>query len=188
MTSVWKLFYYSPQNAEELKVIQAVLGFPELKIVKPSDTRLLSHELCVKAICKQLPPLLQTLSQLYESSGDAEAYGIYSLLAMVYQAVISYQISQSPCPLKLVHAEEDSRLQQASFYAQDYTWLSKFNQGEWCQLVYSSWDSHIELRNREWNKKSKVVGTNSTEITSFVSSTVSSTSCYSLPWYIDCKY
>ena len=50
MTSVWKLFYYSLQKAEKLKGIQAVLGFPELKIVKPSDTRWLSHERCVKAI------------------------------------------------------------------------------------------------------------------------------------------
>ena len=47
-----------------MKSIQAVLGFPELKIVKPSDTRWLSHERCVKAICKELPPLLQILSQL----------------------------------------------------------------------------------------------------------------------------
>ena len=39
MTSIWKLFYYSPQKAVALKGIQAVLGFPKLKIVKPSDTR-----------------------------------------------------------------------------------------------------------------------------------------------------
>ena len=72
-----------PQKAEALKGIHAVLGFPKLKIVKTSDTRWLSHERWVKTICKELPPLLQTLSQLYESSGDAEAYGIYSLLASV---------------------------------------------------------------------------------------------------------
>ena len=33
MTSVRKLFYYLPQKAEALKGIQAVLGFPKLKIV-----------------------------------------------------------------------------------------------------------------------------------------------------------
>ena len=43
----------------------------------------LSHEHCVKAICTGLPPLLQTVSLLYESSGDAEVYGIYSHLASV---------------------------------------------------------------------------------------------------------
>ena len=75
MTSIWK-FYYSPSKAEALKSIQAVLCFTELKIVKPSNTRWLSKELCTKAIYKDIPPLLQTLSQSYESSGDAEAYGI----------------------------------------------------------------------------------------------------------------
>ena len=76
ITSVWKLFYYSPKKAEALKGIQAVLGFPQLKIVKPSDTRWLSYERCVEAIFKELPPLLQTLSKLYESSGDAETYSV----------------------------------------------------------------------------------------------------------------
>ena len=83
-----------PLKAEALKGIQAVLGFPELKIVKPSDTRWLSHERCVKAICKELTPLLQTLSQLYESSRDAEAYGIYSLLASVNDVSGSYLLSE----------------------------------------------------------------------------------------------
>ena len=67
MTSIWKFFfYYSPQKAEALKDIQAVIGFPELKIVKPSDTRWLSHEHYIKVICKELPSFMQTLSQLYE--------------------------------------------------------------------------------------------------------------------------
>ena len=84
--------YYCPKKTEALKGIQAALGFPELKIVKPSDTRWLSHERCVKAICKELPPLLQTLSQLYELSGAAKACGVYSFwrVLMMYQAVISY--------------------------------------------------------------------------------------------------
>ena len=83
-----------------MKGIQAVLGFPELKIVKPSDTRWLSHERCVKAICKEQPPLLQTLSQLYDSSGDAEAYGVYSLMASfngVSSSLSPIRSSQCPC-------------------------------------------------------------------------------------------
>ena len=76
-------FYYSPIEAEALNGIQAVLVFSELKIVKPSDTRWLSYERSVKVICKELPPLLQTLSHLYESSEDTEAYGIYSLWTIV---------------------------------------------------------------------------------------------------------
>ncbi len=38
------------QRAESLKEIQKVLDLPELKIVKPSDTRWLAHERCVKAV------------------------------------------------------------------------------------------------------------------------------------------
>ena len=45
---------------EALNSIQAVLGFSELKIVKLSDTRWLSHERCFKVICKEPPPLLQS--------------------------------------------------------------------------------------------------------------------------------
>ena len=55
-----------------------------------------------------VPQLLQTLSQLYESSGDAEAYGVYSHLASFNGVSSSYLLSEVPCSLKLVHAEEDS--------------------------------------------------------------------------------
>ena len=103
MTSVWKLFYYSSQKAEALKGIQAVLGFSELKIMKPNDNSCLSHERCIKVICKELPPLLQTLSQLYESSGDAEAYGIYSLLASVNGVSSSYLLSEVLSDLALLN-------------------------------------------------------------------------------------
>ena len=80
MTSLWKLFYYSPAKAEKLKEVQAILNLPELKIVKPSSTRWLSHERRVKAIRKELPALILTLQQLYEASGDAEAYRVQLLL------------------------------------------------------------------------------------------------------------
>ena len=70
--------------------------------MKPSDTRWLMHEHCVKAICKKLPPLLQTLSQLYESFGYAEAYGIYSLLACVNGVSSSYLLSEVLSALALL--------------------------------------------------------------------------------------
>ena len=56
--------------------------------MKPSDTRWLSHEHCVRAIYRELPSLIVTLQQLYETSGDAEAYGIGALLA-TYTGVAS---------------------------------------------------------------------------------------------------
>ena len=66
------LFYYSPK---ELKLLKKS-NVPELKITKPSDTRWLSHERCVRAIKKELPTIITTLQQLYEVSRDAEAYGL----------------------------------------------------------------------------------------------------------------
>ena len=45
-----------------------------MKVVKPSSTRWLSHGQCLRAIRKDLPALIITLQQLYQMSGDAEAY------------------------------------------------------------------------------------------------------------------
>ena len=81
MQSLWKLFYYSPKKAQALKDVQAVLSLPELKIVKPSDTRWLSHERCIRAIRKELPSLIITLETLYDDTGDAEAYGLAIVLS-----------------------------------------------------------------------------------------------------------
>ena len=88
MGNIWKLFFYSPKKAESLKEVQSVLKLPELKMVKPSDTRWLSHERCVRAIYRELPALIITLQHLYETSGDAEAYGLSTLLA-TYTGVAS---------------------------------------------------------------------------------------------------
>ena len=88
MGNLWKLFYYSPKKAESLKEIQSILKLPELKIVKPSDTRWLSHEGCVRAIFRELLALIITLQQLYETSDDAEAYSLSNLLA-TYTGVVS---------------------------------------------------------------------------------------------------
>ena len=76
MASLWKLFYYSPKKANTLKDVQSVLSLPELKVVKPSTTRWLSHEQCVRAIHKELPALIITLHKLNKDSGDAEACGL----------------------------------------------------------------------------------------------------------------
>lgn len=78
---LWKLIYYSPQKAEKLKAAQSVLNLPELKVIKPSSTRWLSHECCIKAICKELPAIILTLQELYESNGDAKAFGVQSILS-----------------------------------------------------------------------------------------------------------
>ena len=56
MISVWKYFLLFPQRSRIIEGIQAVLGFPELKILKPCDTRLLSHDRCVKGGLTHFPP------------------------------------------------------------------------------------------------------------------------------------
>ena len=81
LLSLWKLFYYSPQKAEKLKEVQSVFNLPELKVIKPSRTRWLSHECCIKAIRKELPAIILTPQELYERNGDAEAFGVQSILS-----------------------------------------------------------------------------------------------------------
>ncbi len=39
LTSLWSFFHHSPKCAQALKEIHNVLNLPELKVVKPSDTR-----------------------------------------------------------------------------------------------------------------------------------------------------
>ena len=78
LLTMWKMFHYSPKKAEELAEIQAALDLPELKIQKPSDTRWLARERCVRAVRKSLPALVATFQEMYDESGDAEAYGLWS--------------------------------------------------------------------------------------------------------------
>ena len=113
ITSIWNLFYYSPQIQMHWRVFRLFLVFP--------------------------------------------SWRLWSQALMCIKQLLPIRSCQCPSSLKLVHAEEDSWLQQASLYAQEYTWPSKFQQGEWCQLVDCSWDSHIELR-KAWNYKPRIIG------------------------------
>ena len=80
LLAIWKTFHYSPKKAENLVEIQAVLNAPELKIHKPRDTRWLARERCVCAVRRSLPALIRTFDDIYEETGDAEAYGLAKLL------------------------------------------------------------------------------------------------------------
>ena len=77
---MWKAFHYSPKKAEKLAEIEAVLKIPELKTLKPSDTRWLAQEQCVCAVRQTLPAIVATFEAIYEESGHAEAYGIAKLM------------------------------------------------------------------------------------------------------------
>ena len=76
LMTLWKFFHYSPKRAESLKGIQKVLDLPELKIVKPSDTRWLAHEHCVKAVKASYSSIVLALENIYETSHEPEALGL----------------------------------------------------------------------------------------------------------------
>ena len=58
-----------------LKEIQRALSLPELKIVKPSNTRWLAHERCVKAV------IILALENIYETSHEPETLGLSKALS-----------------------------------------------------------------------------------------------------------
>ena len=68
LMTLWKFFHYSPERAESLKEIQKVLDLPELKIVKPSDTRWLAHECYVKAVKASYSSIVLALENIHETS------------------------------------------------------------------------------------------------------------------------
>ena len=73
---VWKMFYYSPKKFSALKEMQALFNHPQLKMIKPSDTRWLVHDRSVKAIMCSMRPLIDTLEHIHEDTGEPEALGM----------------------------------------------------------------------------------------------------------------
>ena len=73
-------FHYSPKRAESLKNIQRVLDLPEMKVIKPSDTRWLAHERCVKSVKASYAALVVTLESNYENFHEPETLGLNKLL------------------------------------------------------------------------------------------------------------
>lgn len=66
----------------------------QLKVVKPSSTMWLSNEQCWHAIRKDLPALIVTLQQLYQTLGDAEAYGISLVLSSLSGVASIFPLSE----------------------------------------------------------------------------------------------
>ena len=76
LTALWKFFHYSPKRAVSLKMVQQMLDLPELKIAKPSDTRLLAHERCVEAVKASYGAIVATLNDIHENTHEPEALGL----------------------------------------------------------------------------------------------------------------
>ena len=75
LTTLWKFLfkYYLPKLPLSLKEVQKVLDFPELKIVKSSDTRWLAHEGCVRAVKASYSAITTALDHTYSESHEPEA-------------------------------------------------------------------------------------------------------------------
>ena len=81
LIALWKFFHYSPKRTGNLKEVQSVLDLPELKIVKPSDTRWLAHEKCVKVVKANYAAIVVTLENIYEQTHEPEALGISKIFS-----------------------------------------------------------------------------------------------------------
>ena len=137
---LWKFFHYSPKCAESLKDIQKVLDLPVLKIVKPSDTRCLAHECCVKTIKANYSSIVLALENIYETSHELEALGLskglsnHSIIAAMYlldyilpqEAKLSRALQTKHLNLSLISSLVDATLihlmmlyclQQIGFYS-----------------------------------------------------------------------
>ena len=80
LITLWKFFHYSPKRAEHLISVQQVLDLPELKVTKPSDTRWLAHERCVKAV-KSYVAIVTALESFYEQTHEPEALRLSKALS-----------------------------------------------------------------------------------------------------------
>ena len=73
---VWKMFHYSPETFSALKKMQALVNHPQLKMIKPGNTRWMAHDRSVKAIRCSMRPLIDTFEHIHEDTVEPEALGM----------------------------------------------------------------------------------------------------------------
>ena len=109
---LWKFFHYFPKRAGSLKEIQKVLDLPELRIMKPSETRCLVHELGIKAIKAGYRLIVLALENIYETSHEPENLGLskalssHSTIAAMY--LLDYilpHVTKHSCALQTMHPD-----------------------------------------------------------------------------------
>ena len=116
------------KRAQSLKEVQKVLDFPELKIVKPSDTRCLAHERCVRAVKDSYSAIITALDHIYSESHEPEALGIKralckkSTIAAIY--LLDYVLPQV---VKLSRALQTENLDLYIYDFQSFRCYSSFN-------------------------------------------------------------
>ena len=116
LMALWKYFHYSPkiaeslkavQIAESLKAVQSVLDLPELKIAKPSDTRWLAHERCVKAVKASYAAIVVALDNIHENTREPEALGLSKSLSKHSTVAAMYM-------LDYIHSPTSRKTQQTT--------------------------------------------------------------------------
>ena len=101
---------------------------PELKVIKPSDTRWLAHERCVKVVKENYIAIVITLNNIYEETHQPEALGISkalsskSTVSTVY--LLDYVLPQVAKLSKILQSEKldltvISSLVEATLYSLD---------------------------------------------------------------------
>ena len=92
-------------------MVQRVLDLPELKIVKPSDTRWLAHERCVKAVKASYSAIVNALNNIYEQTHEPEALGISRALCKPSTVAAMYLLDYAlPQVAKLSRALQAERI------------------------------------------------------------------------------
>ena len=117
LMTLWKFFHYSPKRAESLKEIQKVLDLPELKIVKPSDTRWLAHECSVKAVKASYSSIVLALEKIYETLHESEALALSKALSSHSTIAAMYCLDILPQVAKLSRALQTKHLDLTLIYS-----------------------------------------------------------------------
>lgn len=76
-----------------------MLDLPELKIVKPSDTRWLSQEKCVKAVKKNYTEIVTGLDNIHEQIYEPETLGISNVLRKKSTVSFIFLLDYTSCPV-----------------------------------------------------------------------------------------
>ena len=113
------------KHAESLKEIQKVLNLPEFKIVKPSGTRWLAHEHCVKAVKASYSSIVLVLENIYETSHEPEAHGLRKALS-------SHSTQQQQCTYLTIFF---LKWQSLAMPFRPSTWTSPLLRVQWILLL-----------------------------------------------------
>ena len=102
---IMEVLSLTPKTCRVIKEIQKELDLPELKIMKPSDTRWLAHEHCVKAVKASYSSIVLALENIYETSHEPEALGLSKALSSHSTIAAMYLLDYIlPQVAKLSHA------------------------------------------------------------------------------------